>query len=300
MENNEYVKYGADDERSAQRQASARRTAKRIAQQAYHGMRYYLDRDCSVADIDDDDEEDDEDYRYIDEDILGIFAENCRIRPKWHHPDASAAWDEYVNVINRKTRNAIEDAKITAMYAITESKTAKANDETVIKMLQTVIYRKPFDDPESQLLCFAAEKIYVLDGIGHVFDCNLQDRKRKCNSDAYKSAINIWNDAKKGLLKINPDNVASGCGKDAELQERLKIQQRYFNEWTKKLNHIQANAYFTTLNFIANEAKQHVTDVKNGDAPAPKTESKDSSVKIKVTDKPEDKDWDFKDLRDKL
>lgn len=45
MENNEYVKYGADDERSAQRQASARRTAKRIAQQAYHGMRYYLDRD---------------------------------------------------------------------------------------------------------------------------------------------------------------------------------------------------------------------------------------------------------------
>lgn len=101
MENNEYVKYGADDERSAQRQASARRTAKRIAQQAYHGMRYYLDRDCSVADIDDDDEEDDEDYRYIDEDILGIFAENCRIRPKWHHPDASAAWDEYVNVINR-------------------------------------------------------------------------------------------------------------------------------------------------------------------------------------------------------
>ena len=115
MENNEYVKYGADDERSAQRQASARRTAKRIAQQAYHGMRYYLDRDCGVADIDDDES----DYRYIDEDILGIFAENCRIRPKWHHPDASAAWDEYVNVINRKTRNAIEDAKITAMYAIT-------------------------------------------------------------------------------------------------------------------------------------------------------------------------------------
>lgn len=43
-----------------------------------------------------------------------------------------------------------------------------------------------------------------------------------------------------------------------------------------------------------------MTDVKNGDAPAPKTESKDSSVKIKVTGKPEDKDWDFKDLRDKL
>lgn len=80
MENNEYVKYGADDERSAQRQASARRTAKRIAQQAYHGMRYYLDRDCGVADIDDDES----DYRYIDEDILGIFAENCRIRPKRH------------------------------------------------------------------------------------------------------------------------------------------------------------------------------------------------------------------------
>lgn len=309
-ENNEYIKYGADDERSAQRLASARRTAKRIAQQAYHGMvrtmaqtMYYNDDidDDEVADIDDDDIDDDEsDYRYIDEDILEIFAENCRIRPKWHHPDASAAWDEYVNVINRKTRNAIEDAKITAMYAITESKTAKANDETVIKMLQTVIYRKPFDDPESQLLCFAAKKIYVLDGIGHIFDCNLQDRKRKCNSDAYKSAINIWNDAKKGLLKIDPNNVASGCGKDAELQERLKIQQRYFNEWTKKLNHTQARAYFTTLNFIANETKQHITDVKNGDAPAPKTESKDSSVKIKVTGKPEDKDWDFKDLRDKL
>ena len=311
MENNEYVKCGGDDERSAQRKAAARRTAERIAQQAYHGMRYYLDRDCGVADIDDDEsdyryideddiDDDESDYCHIDEDILRIFAENCRIRPKQHHPDASAAWDEYVNVINRKTRNAIEDAKITAMYAITESKTAKANDETVIKMLQTVIYRKPFDDPESQLLCFAAEKIYVLDGREYAFDCNLQDYKRKCNSDAYKSAINIWNDAKKGLLKIDPDNVASGCGKDAELQERLKIQQRYFNEWTKKLNHIQARAYFTTLNFIANEAKQHVTDVKNGDVPVPKTESKDSSVKIKVTGKPEDKDWDFKDLRDKL
>ena len=75
--------------------------------------------------------------------------------------------------------------------------------------------------------------------------------------------------------------------------------RRYFNEWTKKLNHIQANAYFTTLNFIANETKQHITDVKNGDAPTPKTESKDSSIKIKVTSKPEEKDWDFKDLHDK-
>lgn len=165
-ENNEYIKYGADNERSARMQAAARRTAKRIAQQAYHGMRYYLSRDCGTADINDNDSSV---YRYIDEEILEIFVTNCRIQPKWRHPDASAAWDEYVNVINRKTRNAIEDAKITAMYAITESKTAKTNDETVIKMLQTVIYRKPFDDPESQLLCFAAEKIYVLDGIGHVF-----------------------------------------------------------------------------------------------------------------------------------